>query len=48
MAGCAFMGKPLVEGTASLYNQHILAKQLGLDWYETYVYQIGRLAARLA
>lgn len=48
LAGCAFMGKPLVEGTASLYNQHILARQLALSWYDTYVYQIGRLAARLA
>ena len=47
MAGCAFMGKPLVEGTASLYNQHILAKQLELGWYETYVYQIRKLALRL-
>ena len=47
MAGCAFMGKPLVEATASLYNQHILAKQLGLDWYKTYVHQIRRLAERL-
>ncbi len=48
LAGCAFMGKPLVEGTASLYNQHILARQLELGWYETYVHQIGRLAARLS
>ena len=27
LAGCLFPGKPLVEGTGSLYNQHILAKQ---------------------
>ena len=25
LAGCLFPGKPLVEGTGSLYNQHILA-----------------------
>lgn len=47
LAGCAFMGKPLVEATASLYNQHILARQLGLSWYETYVYQLRLLAGRL-
>ena len=29
-AGCGFPGKPLVEGTGSLYNQHILARQRGL------------------
>ena len=36
LAGCLFPGKPLVEGTGSLYNQHILARQLDLPWEETY------------
>ena len=44
MAGCTFPGKPLVEGTASLYNQHILAKQLGLSWEETYCARAQELA----
>ena len=47
-SGCLFPGKPLVEGTGSLYNQHILARQWGLDWEQTYVRQIQMLAARIA
>lgn len=47
LAGCAFPGKPLVEGTGSLYNQHILAKRLGKSWEETYIYQLHALARRL-
>ena len=35
LAGCLFPGKPLVRHR-SLYNQHILAGQLGLPWEETY------------
>lgn len=46
-AGCAFVGKPLVEGTGSLYNQHIQASRLGLSWEETYVWQMAQLAKRL-
>lgn len=47
LAGCLFPGKPLVEGTGSLYNQHILAKNLGLSWEETYVHRIRELAQRV-
>lgn len=47
LAGCAFPGKPLVEGTASLYNQHILAERLGLGWEETYFRRAQELVNRL-
>ena len=47
LAGCAFPGKPLVEGTGSLYNQHILAAQLGLSWEETYFRRVQELAQRV-
>lgn len=47
LAGCLFPGKPLVEGTGSLYNQHILAGQLGLPWEETYFTRARDLAGRL-
>ena len=46
-AGCLFPGKPLVEGTGSLYNQHILAAQWNLGWEETYRLRIRALAANL-
>ena len=48
MAGCAFPGKPLVEGTGSLYNQHILADRLGLSWEETYCRRVRELAHRVS
>ena len=48
LAGCAFPGKPLVEGTGSLYNQHILARRLGLSWEETYRRRVRELALRVA
>ena len=47
LAGCAFLGKPLVEGTGSLYNQHIQAGLLHLSWEQTYVRQAELLARRL-
>ena len=37
LAGAALPGKPLVEGTGSLYNQHILAARRGMSWEETYL-----------
>ena len=46
-AGCLFPGKPLVEGTGSLYNQHILAMQRGLTWEETYFQRIRELILHL-
>lgn len=48
LAGCLFPGKPLVEGTGSLYNQHILARQLDLPWEETYFTRARELVGRLA
>ena len=47
MAGCAFPGKPLVEGTGSLYNQHILARRMELSWEETYFARGAELVRRL-
>lgn len=47
LAGCALPGKPLVEGTGSLYNQHILAAQLQKTWEETYFHQARSLVQRL-
>lgn len=47
-AGCAFPGKPLLEGTGSLYNQHILAAKRGLTWEETYFARARELAEQLA
>ncbi len=44
---CAFPGKPLVEGTGSLYNQHIQAGILHLSWEQTYAHQLRQLAQRL-
>lgn len=46
-AGCAFMGKPLVEGTGSLYNQHILAQRLGLTLEQTYRMRAREIVRRL-
>lgn len=47
MAGCAFFGKPLIEGTGSLYNQHILAAQRGTGLQETYFSRARELVRRL-
>ncbi len=47
LAGCRFPGRPLVEATGSLYNQHIQAQNLGLSWEETYFHRVRTLAARL-
>lgn len=47
LAGCAFPGKPLVEATGTLYNQHILAAQRNLSWKETYFQRVRELVMRL-
>jgi len=47
-AGCRFPGRPLIEATGSLYNQHIQARNLGLSWQETYFLRVRELADRLA
>ena len=46
-AGCRFPGRALVEGTGSLYNQHIQARNLGLSWQETYARRVLELARQL-
>lgn len=46
-AGCAFPGKPLVEGTGTLYNQHILANREGKSRRETYFSRARELVQRL-
>lgn len=47
LSGCTFLGKPALEGTGTLYNQHILAKQRGLGWEETYFVRARELVERL-
>jgi len=47
LAGCLFPGKPLVEGTKSLYNHHIMASKRGLSWQNMYFTRIGELVSRL-
>lgn len=36
-SGCTFIGKPLVEGTHSLENFNIIAKNMGTDNYNAYI-----------
>ena len=48
MAGAYLPGRPLVEATGSLYNQHIQAANWGLTREETYARRVGELIARLA
>lgn len=48
LAGCLFPGKPLVEGTGSLYNQHIMANRLGCTLEEAYFAAAQSLVQRLA
>lgn len=47
LSGCTFLGKPAVEATGTLYNQHILAQQRGLSWRETYFRRVRELVERL-
>ena len=46
-AGCLFIGKALVEGTGSLYNQHIVAGQWGLSLFDAYEKRVLDLAERI-
>lgn len=46
-AGCTFPGRPLTEGTGSLKNYIVRAKNLGCDLYEAYEYAVKDLLARL-
>ena len=47
LAGCLFPGRPLVEGTGSLYNYHILAELQHTDWTGAYVNAVRELAERI-
>ena len=47
IAGCAFIGRPLVEGTATLDNFHIIAQQKHSDAYGAYRWAAKDLLARL-
>ena len=47
-AGCLFPGKPLVEGTGSLYNQHIFATTQGLSLEQAYFARARALCERVA
>lgn len=48
LAGCLFPGKSLLEGTGSLYNQHILARQMGCSLEETYFQRAVQLVQKIA
>ncbi|MGE4275560.1 MAG: flavodoxin family protein, partial [Lawsonibacter sp.] len=47
LAGCAFLGRPLVEGTGSLVNFRIQAKHLNSDWMGAYRAAARELTDRL-
>ena len=47
LAGGLLPGKPLVEGTGSLYNQHIAAKNLGVSLEEAYFTRAADLVRRV-
>ena len=47
-AGCSFVGKPLVEGTRTLANFNITAKNLHLDNEEAYCQSARDLVQRIA
>ncbi|MBO7666950.1 MAG: NAD(P)H-dependent oxidoreductase [Firmicutes bacterium] len=46
-AGCAFLGRPLVEGTLSLRNYNVVANILGTDNLNAYRQSVKDLADRL-
>lgn len=48
LAGCAFVGRPLVEGTASLYNFNVIAKYGGKTLEEAYREEARELLLRVA
>lgn len=48
MAGCAFIGRPLVEATGSLQNFHTQAELSGTDEARAYAAALRDLAERLA
>ncbi len=48
LAGCAFVGRPLVEGVDGLENFHIQADVLGKSLADAYVSAAAQLCARVA
>lgn len=46
-SGCTFVGKPLVEGTGSLENYNIIAKNLETDHYNAYILSGNQLVQRI-
>ncbi len=46
-AGCAFLGRPLVEGTLSLRNYNVVANILGTDQLNAYRQSVRDLVERL-
>ena len=46
-AGCAFISRPLVEATGSLYNFKVISKVLGTDLLGAYQMLTERLIKRL-
>ena len=46
-AGCALVGRPLVEATGSLYNFNVMGKVLGVDNLSAYKEMTGQLVKRL-
>lgn len=47
LAGCTFVGKPLVEGTGSLKNFNVVAKNLSVDNLEAYAESSRELVKRV-
>ncbi len=47
MSGCAFIGRPLVEGTDTLKNFKIQAKNAGCDLLTAYKLAVGEMVSRL-
>ena len=47
LAGCAFVGRPLVEGAGELANFRVQAANLGTDWMGAYRAAARELAGRL-
>lgn len=47
LAGCTFIGKPLVEATGSLYNFNVMSKVLGTEPLQTYQKQVETLIRKV-
>ena len=47
MAGCWFVGRPLAEGTGSLYNYQVLAGKRRCSLYEAYLKEAADVTGRV-